>query len=149
MPTRMSGNYLFVNPGEKCFKVASNFTNYFEVGSPGATDYYLEAAIVNDEFIVNADFPVPGAPGRCKLENNFPRASGLTQQMTPTGYRILDGAQQLVLGLSAKNNICLIQGKIYDGAGQVVAEDVGDDFLVYHGPAVLGKVDGTRGIVLG
>ena len=32
MPVFMRGNYIFVEPGRKCFEVSSNFTNYLELG---------------------------------------------------------------------------------------------------------------------
>jgi len=48
MPVFMRGNYIFVEPGRKCFEVSSNFTNYLELGIQGITKYYLEAKIEND-----------------------------------------------------------------------------------------------------
>ena len=37
MPVFMRGNYIFVEPGRKCFEVSSNFTNYLELGIQGIT----------------------------------------------------------------------------------------------------------------
>ena len=48
MPVFMRGNYIFVEPGRKCFEVSSNFTNYLELGIQGITKDYLEAKIEND-----------------------------------------------------------------------------------------------------
>jgi len=56
--------------------------------------------------------------------------------------------QQTLLELIATDNVCSIKAKIYDGTGSLIAEDSGDDFLVYRGPAILGKSGNARGMVI-
>lgn len=148
MSVIMKGNYIFVQPGEKAFKVASNFTNYLELGAQGITDYYLEAQIGNGEFVVNAILLDLHGRVACRIANNFPEKSECRREMTRSGYRILSISGELLLGIEAPENVCLLRGTIYDAKGGIVARDREDDFLIYHGPAILGKSDGSLGIVL-
>ncbi len=85
----------------------------------------------------------------CRIENNFPVGGGATKQMTQTGYRISSSDGERVLELERDGGVCIIRGTIYGADGEIVAKDVGDDFLIYKGPAVLGKSGLSRGLVLG
>ena len=144
----MTGNYIFVQGGEKAFKVASNFTNYLELGAQGITGYYLEARVENNEFLINATLLDPRGEIVCRIVNNFPERPECRKEMTPNGYRITSVSGELLLGIEAHGNVCLLRGRVYETNGGIVAEDKGDDFLVYHGPAVLGKSGTSLGIVL-
>lgn len=55
--------------------VASNFTNYIEIGAKGITYFYLEAKVENDEFIINAIIYDPKSKEFCRIINNFPEKS--------------------------------------------------------------------------
>lgn len=150
MSVALKGNYIFVQPGQKAFKVASNFTNYLELGVAGATDYYLEARVEGDEFLINATLLDPQSKSPCRVVNNFPERSSCRREMTPEGYRILSPSGELLLGieLDVGTNVCHLRGTIYDAKGNVIAQDDGDDFLIQHGPVVLGKSGQARGITL-
>ena len=84
----MTGNYVFVRPGEKMYQVASNFTNYLELGVKGVTNHYLEAAIEGGEFIVNAHLLDHTRKLVCRVVNNFPEGHDCWREMTPAGYMI-------------------------------------------------------------
>jgi len=149
MPAVMKGNYIFVRPGEKMFGVASNFTNYLELGVRGVTAYYLEAKIENNEFLINATLLDHSGKSACEVANNFPEGSGCRKEMTPQGYRICNQAGDLLLGIEVTGDVCLLKGTVYGPNGDIIAQDQADEFLVYRGPAVLGRSGGSRGIVLG
>jgi hypothetical protein len=148
MSVLMTGNFIFVRPGEKMFKVASNFTNYLELGAQGVTGYYLEAKIEKGDFLINATLLDAQGKIPCRIVNNFPERSGCRKDMTPHGFRIFSSSGQLLLAVEAPAEVCFLRGSIYDEKGEIVAQDVGDDFLIYHGPAVLGKSGNSLGIVL-
>jgi hypothetical protein len=149
MAVVMKNNYIFVQPGEKAFKVASNYTNYVELGQPGITDYALQARVQDDEFVINADFVDPEGRERVNVAENVPQSSGLSRRMLVNGYRIEDEAGRLVLGLEVlPDDVCVIRGAVYDSRGDVVAESRDDDFIIHRGPAVIGKSGDAQGIVL-
>ncbi|MBI4601107.1 MAG: hypothetical protein HY721_04015 [Planctomycetes bacterium] len=150
MSVALKGNYICVQPGQKAFKVASNFTNYLELGVAGATDYYLEAWVEGGEVFINATLVDPQAKSFCRVVNNFPERSSCRREMTRQGYRILSQSGQHLLGieLDVSTNVCHLRGTIYDAKGNVIAQDDGDDFLIHHGPAILGRSGQARGIVL-
>ena len=148
MSVTVSGNYVFVQPGEKAFKVASNFTNYIELGAKGITHYYLEGKVESDEFVINASLLDARGKASCHIVNNFPQPPGCTKDMTRNGYRILSESGDLILAIEVNDKICLLRGTIYDSVGGIVAKYQDEDFLVFQGPAVLGKSGAARGIVL-
>lgn len=148
MSVVMKDNYIFVRPGQKCYRVASNFTNYLEVGVKGVTTYYLEARIADDQFLINASLLDSSGKKACEIVNSFPEGAACRREMTPHGYRIVSQSADLLLGIEAKDDVCSLKGTIYDGSGGTVAQDQDDDFLIYRGPAVLGRSNGSRGIVL-
>ena len=148
MSVTLSGNYVFAQRGEKAFKVASNFTNYIELGAKGITHYYLEGKIEGDEFVINATLLDAQGKASCNIVNNFPLGSDCTKDMTPNGYRIQSETGELILSIEVDDKICLLRGTIYDSVGGIVAKYQDEDFLVFQGPAVLGKSGSARGIVL-
>lgn len=149
MSVIMKGSYIFVQPGEKAYKVASNYTNYLELGQPGVTDYYFEARVVADEFRINASFMDPSIEHRVKVVENVPESPGLKRTMLRNGYQIEDENGRLILGLEVQGqNVCVIRGAVYDERGEVVAESRQGDFIVHRGPAVIGKSGEAKGIVL-
>jgi hypothetical protein len=144
----MSGNYIFVQRGERMYRVASNFTNYLELGVKSVTPHYLEARIESREFVINGTLLDRNGKVACRLSNNFPEGSDCRREMTPNGYRILSGAGELLLGIEVEGQVCHLKGTVYGPNGDVIAQDRADDFLVFHGPAILGKSGGALGIVL-
>ena len=148
MPVIMRDNYMFVLPGERAFKVTSNFTNYVELGAKGLTHYYLEGKVENDEFVINASLLDSQGKPSCHIVNNFPQGPGCRREMTPNGYRIVSDSGELVLAIEVRDSVCLLQGTVYDFNGRIVAQHMDQDFLVFQGPAVLGKSGSARGIVL-
>lgn len=151
MPIHMSGNYIFVGPGQKHYVVASNFTNYFEIGTRSVTAYYLEGRIENNEFIVNGRLFVPGCNDWCEIRNNMPTGGLCTKIVTPHGYRIDDSSGNTILELSAPPNglQCIVSGKIFDSNGEIVAAGDSAGLNINRGPAVIGKSGNARGIVVG
>src|SRR5690242_11311916 len=115
MPVVMKGSWFFAEPGGRAFKVASNFTNYLELGSAGITTYYLEARIEKTQFVVNALLPDAKGQSPCRIVDNFPQKSECQRKMLPNGYRILSQAGDFLFGIEVRDNICHLRGKIYDG----------------------------------
>ena len=148
MNVLMKDYYFFVSPDEKAFRISSNYANYIELGKEGITDYYLEALIENDDFIINAVLHDPAEREPCNITNSVPGKSNFIKITTPEGYHIKNKKGQLLFGIERKGNLCLLRGKIMDLKGNVIAEDVDDDFLIYQGPAILGKSGNARGLVL-
>jgi hypothetical protein len=148
MTVTLRGSYFFVKPGDKAFKVASNFTNYVELGARDLTDYYLEALVRNNEFVVNATLLNPDGSTACTISDNFPSGTPCKRQVTPNGYIFQNAKGQALFEVAASDNICHLRGKVYDRQGTLVAEDQGDDFLVYQGPLVLGKLGESLGLVV-
>ncbi len=148
MSVVMTGNYIFVQPGQRCFRVASNLTNYLELGVRGATEYYLECRIDAGDFVINATLLDRAGRKVCDILNNFPQGPDCRKEMTRNGYRILGRSEDLLLGIEATGDICSLKGTVYGNGGAIIAEDRGEDFLIFRGPAVLGKSNGSLGIVL-
>lgn len=150
MPIFMKGNYIYVEPGRKCFKVSSNYTNYLELGIKGVTKYYLEAKIESDEFKISGILLNERGEELCILENNFINSSkGCRKEMTTSGYRIKDGNENLVFEIQAERDlICHLKGIIYGESGEIIAQDKGEEFIILKGPAIIGKSGNTIGIKL-
>jgi len=146
----MKGNYIFVQPGRKCFEVSSNLTNYLELGIQGITKYHLEAKIENDEFRISGALLDQNGEVLCHLKDNFIEASkGCNKEMTPYGYRIKDKDGNLVFEIQAENDLlCHLKGTIYGELGEVVAQDRKGEFVILKGPAIIGKSGNAIGIKL-
>jgi hypothetical protein len=148
MSLTISGSYFFVQPGEKCYKVASNYTNYLQLGVKGVTKYYFESKIVDDEFLISATLLDKEGKVACELSNNFiTEGKGCTKEMLPNGYRVLDKSREKIFEiLVSEKNICELKGPIYDGDGNLIAKDENGNYLVFRGPAIIGRSDGAIGI---
>ena len=148
MPVVMSDNFIFVNPGQKAFKVASNFTNYVQLGLPSPdASYYLEARIENDQFLVDARLWEPDSQEYLSMANNLPKGPSWSRKMTRNGWLVVDRNDHTLLGVEATGNICHLKGRIIDRDGTMIAEDAGDDFLIHRGPAILGRMGDAFGMV--
>jgi len=153
MPVYLKGNYIFTSPGKKAFLASSNFVNYIELGKKGITAYYLEAKIENNEFIVNGKLFDSKSNFLCTLKNNHLEEMHKKCRMVINnkgqGYRIFDEDNNVVIELFLKDlNTCILRGTFYDDKGNIIAEGNEEDFLLYKGPAVLGKSNGSLGIVM-
>jgi hypothetical protein len=148
MARQMSGTYLLVQPGEPAYKVASNFTNYVQLGVRGSTDYYFEARIDDGRYVIDANLWDPSAERTVTVEDNHPTDVDVTRTDRSNGFDIVDGTGHVVLGLDVVDLVAHLRGRIVTPTGDVVAEDDGDDFLIHHGPMVLGRSDGTHGVML-
>ena len=150
MPVFMRGNYIFVEPGRKCFEVSSNFTNYLELGIQGITKYYLEAKIENDEFKISGILLDKDGEILCRLKDNFIETSGgCNKEMTRYGYRIKNKDGKLVLEIQVENDlICHLKGTIYGESGEIIAQDREGEFIILKGPAIIGKSGNAIGIKL-
>jgi len=150
MPVFMRGNYIFVEPGRKCFEVSSNVTNYLELGIQGITKYYLEAKIENNEFKISGTLLNKNGELLCRLKDNFIQASkDCNKEMTSNGYRIKDRDGNLVFEIQVENDlICHLKGTIYGESKEVVAQDREGEFIILKGPAIIGKSGNAIGIKL-
>lgn len=148
MPIFMKGNYFFVGPESKCFEVASNFTNYLELGIQGITKYYLEGRIEDDEFKISAILLDKKGKVLCHLKDNFiETAENCNEDMTRYGYRIKDKDGNLVFEIQIeKGRICHLKGDIYGGPGEIIAQDRRDQFIILKGPAIIGKSGNAIGL---
>ncbi len=152
MGLTLRGNYLFVEEGQKAFVVAMNFTNYLELGVRAVTQYYLEARIENNDFLIDAVLLDQRGNFLCELVRNKPkpnRGNGKIYRKTAYGFSIVNEQDQShIFGVRIRQNRCLLEGIIYDGKGEVVAKSQGVDFLVYQGPAAIGKSGQSYGLVI-
>ena len=150
MPVFLKGNYIFTTPGKKAFLVSSNYTNYLELGQRSFTEYYLEAEIKDGRFVVSGILLDSYGKKVCILNENHLEEAGSCQisYFPKGGFRVtIEGKTVLELVLK-DDNTCIIQGKFYDKDGKLVAEGNGSYFLIYHGPAVVGKSGTSKGIVI-
>ena len=149
MPVFMKGNYIFVDPGRKCFEISSNFTNYLELGIKGITKYYLEAKIEDDEFKISGTLLDKNGEVFCRLKDNFIEASrNCNKKMTPYGYRITDNDGNLVFEIQVEDLICHLKGTVYGDSAEIVAQDREGEFIIWKGPAIIGKSGSAIGIKL-
>ncbi len=153
MPVIMKGNYIFAEPGRKCFEISSNFTNYLELGIREITKYYFEAKIEDDEFRVSGILLNSKGEVVCHLKDNFiepTKGKGCNKEMTHYGYRIRDKDGSLIFEIKVeKDVICHLKGTIYGGSGEIIAQDKENDFVVFKGPAIIGRSGNAIGIKLG
>lgn len=150
MPVFMKGNYIFVEPGSKCFEISSNFTNYLELGIRGITRYYLEARIEDNEFQITGTLLDKNGEVICRLKDNFIETSrDCKKEMTPFGYRIRSEDDSVILDIQVeKDLICHLKGTIYGDSGEIVAQDKEGEFIILKGPAIIGKSGSAIGIKL-
>jgi hypothetical protein len=144
----MTGNYFYSQPGAKCFKVASNYANYVEIGVRGITDYYLEGRIEDGRFLINARLYDPETRQHLSIEDNVNSDTAFQLDATSTGYRVKNESGRVIFGIEVRVEECLLLGTIHDRDGSIIAEQRGDDFVVFHGPCTLGKEGASRGIVI-
>lgn len=154
MAFTMRGNFLFVNPGEPCFLVSSNYTNYLEIGSPGSNDFYLIASIKDGQHIVDAALFDNKGKFLCKLvQNHLEEVQEGTWKIRTRpegGFAVTNENGEVLMSVVLDDKgVCRITGNFYDRSGALVAAGDGNDFLILKGPAVLGKAGGARGIVIG
>jgi hypothetical protein len=150
---QISGSYFFVKPGDRAFLVASNYTNYLELGRPLSKGFFLLARVEGKEFKVSAR--LFNAARQCLVElsdNRVVDPQGSRVEFRPRGgYDVFDAAGNPVLTLALTGDaghICVLRGRFFDENGELVAEGDGDDFRLYRGPAVIGRSGAARGIVI-
>lgn len=148
MPVFMKGNYIFVEPKQKCFEVSSNFTNYLELGIRGITKYYLEAKIGNDEFKISGILLDKSGEVLCRLKDNFiDESKGCNKEMTVHGYRIKNKDGNLAFEIHVENDlICHLKGTIFGESGEIVAQEREGEFIILKGPGIIGKSGNAIGI---
>lgn len=154
MGVRLIGNYIFTSPDQKRFLVSSNYVNYFELGRKGITEYYLEAKIEKDEFLVSGILYDPKGTPLCNVKQNHLeniKGNCIFEPLQEQGYQIVDQDRgTVILRLFLREpNVCILQGTFYDSRGNLIAEGDENDLRIFRGPAVLGKSGNSLGIVLG
>ena len=153
MSVYLRGNFIFTSPGEKAFLVSSNFVNYLELGQRGLTDHYLEAQIRNGDFVVSGEIYDKRGQFLCRIrENNLEDIGGKCKfRWLKAGYEVIHEERGMIFTLTMmpeRPNVCILKGKFYDSEGNLIAEGNQEDFVIYKGPAVIGKSGNARGIVL-
>lgn len=154
MGIQMKGSYLFVNPGEPCFLVSSNYTNYLEIGSPGSNDFYLIASVQDGQHLIDAALFDDKGKLLCRVVRNhlqdIEEGTWKIKVRPDGGFSVVNGDGETLMSVALDDNgICRIAGKFYDKSGTLIAAGDGNDFLILKGPAVLGKSGAMRGIVVG
>lgn len=144
----MKGNYFFVSQGEPAFEVASNYTNYLELGARESGGHYLQARIEQGEFAIDADLYDSHGDHLCRVVDNVPQGGNCRKEMTTSGWQVFGPTNDLVLGVEVHDNVCSIRGVLYDSKGEKVAEGNGSTLLIHKGPAVLGKAGNALGMVI-
>lgn len=151
----MKENYIFATPGQKCFEVTSNFTNYLELGIREKTKYYLLAKIENDEFKISGVLLDKNGNVTCHLKDNDIVTSKALhslhkKMLSKYGYRISDKEENLIFEIQIENElICHIRSTIYGELGDIVAQYSGGKFIILKGPAIIGKSGNSVGIKIG
>jgi hypothetical protein len=147
VPIFIKGSYFFVERGQKCFEIASNFSNYLEVGLKWITPYYLEAKIENDEFKISGILLGITGEMLCSLKDNFIEASkGGIKEMTQYGYRIKDTEGNSIFEIRVEGSVCHLEGTIYSDSREIIARGKEGTFVILRGPAIIGKSNGSIGI---
>jgi len=147
MPIVIRGSYFFVTPSQKRYEIASNFSNYIEIGERGITPYYIEAKIENDEFKISGTLLDADGEVLCTLKDNFISASkSCTKEMTKFGYRIKNSQGTKIFEIRAQDNVCHLEGIIYSSSGEIVAQSKDGLFVILKGPAIIGKSNGSIGM---
>lgn len=124
-----------------------------ELGQKGVTDYYLEAKIEDGEFIVSGKLYDSHGNFLCALQRNhledMQKKCRIVFDEQRRGYKVLTEDQEVVIELFLKDeNTCIMKGEFYDGKGNLVAKGYKENFLIFKGPAILGKKGGALGIVI-
>jgi len=110
MGVHLVGNYIFTSPREKACFVSSNYVNYFELGRKGVTDYYLEAKIEKNEFLVSGTFYDSKGIHLCDIkENHLENIGGkcVFQPLQDRGYQIVDKGNVVFRLLMRDRNVCV------------------------------------------
>ena len=146
----ISGSYFFVNPTQKRYEIASNFANYVELGIKNVSPYYLEAKIENNSFKISCKLLNNTGEVLCTLKDNFIETQeGCIKEMTKTGYRIKNNQGIQIFEINVEQNICHLQGVIYSDSGEKVAEGTERTFVIFKGPAIIGKKNKSVGLKIG
>ena len=152
MSVQLKGNFIFAQPGEKCYKVSSNFVNYLQLGDPLSSGFYLEAKIEQNKFVVSSRLFDRDRNLLCEIRENHleDKTPGCRFAPLPSGgYRIYDSRDRVVIELNLlEPNVCVLKGEFYSSDGQFVARGDDEDLKVFRGPAILGKAGSAYGIVL-
>ncbi|HXK34171.1 MAG TPA: hypothetical protein VNM91_09185 [Dehalococcoidia bacterium] len=149
---QLRNNYFFVRPGQPALLVSSNFTNYLEIGNPTGPGFYLIAQVEDGEFVVSGRLFDSMGRRVCEIDRNHARTSeAVIEYLKPGGYEVRwrDGDLVFALQRSAENpHVGVLRGRFYNERGELVAEGDESDFRLYRGPAIVGKSNGTYGLVI-
>lgn len=140
-------NIINVRPGERCFLVGTNLVDYFEIGQPNSTAYWLVGARVGPdlEFVFNGRLFVETGDEPSIVIDNFPKnppLSGWRKIHKPNieGFDLArDSDDRVIFGYEVIDNVCHVTTNIYNNEGVLVAETTPDNFLLHRGPALLGR----------
>jgi len=153
MPIHIRGSYFFVSPGEPSFLVSSNFTNYLELGRPGTDDFFLVAYIQEKQHLIDAALFNPEGKPQCRIVRNhidtIYDGDWKVKTIVDGGFIVTNSRDNVLAKVALKGDVCLIEGDFYNRARELVAKGEGGDFLIFKGPAVIGKSGLSRGIVIG
>jgi hypothetical protein len=157
MAAVLASNWLNAKPGDPAFAIATNITNWFNLGEKNGQDFWLEGEIVGDgEFLFNGRLFLPHghASSAGTIIDSFPKAPaplGWTKQprIEEDGYNLIsDDGKTILFGYriieyqipsTKPNRICLVTANIYTANGLLVAESLPDQLRLYRGPLQMGR----------
>ena len=151
MAHTFGGNRICVGDGDPCFVIATNLTNWFEIGTEHGDGHWLRAEIVGEDndFIFNGRLFLPAGGGAGTIIDNFPKGpipDGWIRvhNVRNEGYELVSKADDTVLfGYEiVDSRYCHVAANIYGVGGQLVARTTKDDLQVHIGPATIGRTPG-------
>lgn len=134
--------------------IGSNIVDMFIIGEPDVTPYWLVAERVGPQhdFIFNGCLFTQAGTGPGTIFDNFPKAApaGWTRrQKVIGGYDLVRKSDELVLfgfeertepgALGIMTRVCHVTTNVIDPQGDLVAQTTPSDFVVFKGPALLGR----------
>ena len=133
-----------VRQGDAAIEIATNLTNWFELGTQAGDDYWLEGNIVGgSEFLFNGRLFLPNGAGGTIIDN-FPRnaaPAGWTkrQRVDGEGYELVSPNNIVLFGYRVVDRICHVEVNIYAADRGIVAESLADEFRIYRPPMRIGR----------
>jgi len=146
----IENNYIFSSPEENSYFVSSNYTNYIELGYDGIDDYYLKATVLNNKYNLSINMYDENGEFLFEVKNNV-LINGENCDVINYDRGIIEIIINNVTILNyspIENNTMVIVCDIYDKNGDLIARGTDENFLIFKGPARIGKKDNEYGIII-
>jgi hypothetical protein len=133
-----------VRQGDPALEIATNLTNWFELGNRSGDDYWLEGVVVGEsDFVFNGRLFLPNGPAGT-LIGNFPKnavPNGWIKRprVDGEGYELVSPDGVIIFGYRIENRICHMAVNIYASDGEIVAESTSNEFRIYRPPLKIGR----------